>query len=405
MTYLKVLLLILPVVFGNYIDDFKRYAKGSKVSFPKENGVLHLTDDTIHEAIKSYDYILIKFFAEWCGHCKALHPKYEEAAKKLHCPLGTIKSRIYNAKKELSRCISSLITQNSGGLFDYQIVAIDDGSTDGTSSMLDEYAKVNERFIVFHKENGGPAAARKYGIDNSQSDYLAFCDADDYVDQDWLLTMYKYLKEYDADISRIMAYINDKGIDKPYLEPYTISVWNREEAIEKFIEHKDINGILWNNLYKRALFDGLEWNFEIKIFEDAFLVWQILSKLNTFVKVRVPKYHYMFSPNSLTNISYNLNRFESTNILIDRILSDCEKMNAHLSSASSMWHQWKFSNYLSFSNSGNMPKEFRKEMRRTLSLNFSSFFTTIRGIKNKISLISLIISPSLTERIYQLLRK
>lgn len=143
----------------------------------------------------------------------------------------------------------------------------------------------------------------------------------------------------------------------------------------------------------------------MRIFEDAFLVWQILSKVNTFVKVRVSKYHYMFCPTSLTNISYNLNRFESTNILLDRILSDCEKMNSHLSSARDMWYQWKYNNYLSFSNSGNMPKEIKKEMRKTLSRNFSHFFTTIKGIKNKISLISVIISPTLTARIYQLMRK
>lgn len=282
---------------------------------------------------------------------------------------------------------------------------IDDGSSDDTPAILDEYASTNKRLIVFHKKNEGPAAARKFGIDNSESDYLAFCDADDYVDKDWLLTMYKYLKLYNADISRIMAYINDNDVEKSYSEPYPIEVWNREEAVEKYIEHREINGILWNNLYKRNLFDGLEWNFEMRIFEDAFLVWQILNKINIFVKVRVPKYHYMFCPTSLTNTSYNLNRFESANILIDRILSDCEKMNSHLSSAKVMWLQWKFRNYLSFSNSGNMPKEIKKEMRETLSRDFATFITAIRGIKNKISLISLIISPALTARIYQIMRK
>lgn len=143
----------------------------------------------------------------------------------------------------------------------------------------------------------------------------------------------------------------------------------------------------------------------MRIFEDAFLVWQILNKINIFVKVRVPKYHYMFCPTSLTNTSYNLNRFESTNILIDRILSDCEKMSSHISSARIMWHQWKFSNYFFFLTSGNMPRELRKEMRRTLSQDFLTFFTTIKGIKNKIGLILLIISPSLTANIHQLMRK
>lgn len=120
---------------------------------------------------------------------------------------------VYNAGKELRRCVSSLLIQNRGGVFDYQIVMIDDGSSDDTPAILDEYASTNKRLIVFHKKNEGPAAARKFGIDNSESDYLTFCDADDYVDKDWLLTMYKYLKLYNADISRIMAYINDNDVE------------------------------------------------------------------------------------------------------------------------------------------------------------------------------------------------
>lgn len=271
---------------------------------------------------------------------------------------------------------------------------IDDGSKDNTPTILDEFAKDNDRLIVFHKENGGPAAARKYGIDHSESDYLAFCDADDYVDEDWLLTMYKYLKQYNADISRIMAYINDSDVNKIYPNPPEVNVWNRDETYEKYIEHKEVNGTLWTSLFKRNLFDDLIWNFEMRICEDDYVVWQIIGKINTYIKIRARKYHYMYVPGSLSNRHYDSNYHQSMKCLYDMMYRDClrEEMKCHLESMMKMRYKWYLAAvYGCFK--FHVDADDISEIIKVLHNDFWHCSGSVKEIKRKLFLFALLISP------------
>ena len=90
---------------------------------------------------------------------------------------------IYNAEQYLHRCIDSILHQN---YTDFELLLIDDGSKDASGAICDEYAAKDTRVRVFHKENGGVSSARNLGLDNAQGEYITFCDADDYVDQEWL---------------------------------------------------------------------------------------------------------------------------------------------------------------------------------------------------------------------------
>lgn len=95
---------------------------------------------------------------------------------------------IYQVKEYLHKCITSIINQKYKNL---QIILVDDGSTDGSETICDEYAKIDKRITVIHRDNGGLVRARKTGLEYAKGDYVGFVDGDDYIDEE----MYAYLYE------------------------------------------------------------------------------------------------------------------------------------------------------------------------------------------------------------------
>lgn len=102
---------------------------------------------------------------------------------------------IYNMEKYLNRCIDSILNQT---FFDFELVLVDDGSTDASSEICDSYK--DSRFIVLHKKNEGVSVARNCGLDIASGKYVCFVDADDFLDNDYLMNFYKAIKDNDIDI-------------------------------------------------------------------------------------------------------------------------------------------------------------------------------------------------------------
>lgn len=98
-------------------------------------------------------------------------------------PIISVIVPAYNAEKYLRRCIDSILAQT---FTDFELLLIDDGSTDKSGEICDEYADKDARIRVFHKPNGGVSSARNVGLDNALGEYICFCDADDWVDTHWL---------------------------------------------------------------------------------------------------------------------------------------------------------------------------------------------------------------------------
>lgn len=103
----------------------------------------------------------------------------------------------YNAEKTLNKALNSLVNQTVG---DYEIVLVDDGSQDSTPQICDEFVANDERVKVIHQKNRGLMGAWKQGVQESKGDYIAFCDADDYVDGDLIETVYGIISAYSPDL-------------------------------------------------------------------------------------------------------------------------------------------------------------------------------------------------------------
>ena len=126
---------------------------------------------------------------------------------------------IYNAEKTLHRCVDSILNQT---FFDLEVVLIDDGSTDSSLNICEEYAKRDDRVVVFHKENAGLVAARKSGVEIASGEYIGFVDSDDYIEAD----MYSLLM---SETSITEADIVIGGIITDYVD-YSIKTYNKLPA-------------------------------------------------------------------------------------------------------------------------------------------------------------------------------
>ena len=183
---------------------------------------------------------------------------------------------IYNTKKYFERCINSLINQTYNNI---EICIVDDGSSDGSEILCDEYAKKEKRIKVYHQENSGPAIARNKGLEMATGDYIFFVDSDDYIHPETFDYLLKELKKYDADISCCAArLVYEDGTEKKYLEEERYLL-NREEALEHSIFRNTIGSVVWAKLYKKELFKGISFPPN-KHSEDEYVVYKIVGNSN-----------------------------------------------------------------------------------------------------------------------------
>ena len=112
-------------------------------------------------------------------------------------PLISVIVPVYNVENYLPRCLDSIINQTYTNL---EILLVDDGATDNSGKLCDEYAQKDNRIRVFHKENGGVSSARNMGLDNATGEYIAFVDSDDYIDKCMYEIMLNSSVQNNADI-------------------------------------------------------------------------------------------------------------------------------------------------------------------------------------------------------------
>ncbi len=160
---------------------------------------------------------------------------------------------VYNAEKTLRRCVDSLLSQKRE---DVEIILINDGSTDNGREICEQYEKEYQQVIFVDKENGGVSTARNAGLDVASGEYITFVDSDDWVTDDYFLSIDDVLSEYNYDFIRF-SFCTARNINAG------ISAKSRETAISKIIEdicNKSINGPV-AKIYKREIVSGCNVRF------------------------------------------------------------------------------------------------------------------------------------------------
>ena len=213
---------------------------------------------------------------------------------------------VYNTEKYLRQCIDSILAQT---FTDFELLLINDGSTDGSGAICDEYAQKDSRVRVFHQENGGVSSARNVGLDNARGEWITFCDSDDTIDESFLETM---IEDCNQNIDLIVSTMNKSGkIDSEY---YVERLLRREYPPQ-----------LWGKLYRRKILDKvLCLPREIYWGED--LIQNVLVGLNLRGDVLLKPvclYNYEINDNSISKKRKSSLEYESFYIkVLEEILGD-----------------------------------------------------------------------------------
>lgn len=193
---------------------------------------------------------------------------------------------VYNAEKYLRRCIDSILSQS---LTDFELILIDDGSTDRSPHICDEYATRDKRIKLIHKKNAGVSAARNDGLDIAQGEFITFVDSDDWVDVNYLKSLYDN-KAYDYIIG---TFINEPQGKVQYLEEGEFFGDNLKEYVS--VTHLS-NGYPWGKLFKSKIISENILRFKnIKVYEDLLFCLEYVRNCSSIYCMSKANYHY-FNP-------------------------------------------------------------------------------------------------------------
>ena len=211
---------------------------------------------------------------------------------------------VYNVESYLEECIESILNQTHS---DFEVLLINDGSTDGCKKICDSYSAKDRRIQVFHQSNQGVSKARNVGLDHAKGDYIVFIDSDDSICRYMFEILLKDLVKYKVDISCCVFFNVKQVIRNKKTEVHVLDV---KEAIKKFLMEEICPGNI-NKLFSRSLIGNTRFNENITHGEDFLFNWEILKKtrkisLNEkglyYVNYRAESASHKFSSTRLTEI-------------------------------------------------------------------------------------------------------
>lgn len=209
---------------------------------------------------------------------------------------------VYNVEKYLDKCVQSVVDQTYS---DLEIILVDDGSTDSSGMLCDNWKEKDRRISVIHKNNGGLSSARNTGIAAAKGDFISFIDSDDFIESEMYETMIYAQLRSGKDISCCGRIVDVWG--KYEKEEFVISketVYTQEETIKQILLLNIIDVSSCDKIYKSTLFENLRYP-EGKISEDAAIIFDLVKASNGFVHVGKPFYHYIYRLNSISKTTYN----------------------------------------------------------------------------------------------------
>ena len=206
---------------------------------------------------------------------------------------------VYNVESYVAECIESIQNQTYMNL---EIILVNDGSTDASGDICDQYAAYDERIQVIHKENAGVSAARNTGIESANGDYIGFVDSDDYIAPTMYEDMLKLMAEHDLDIIECTAFRNNGDTNIEGCNDGSLEIFNRDEALRMAMY--DCFVAVWSQLYKRRVISDVRFPVGRK-FEDSAVSYLFIANTKRVGHINRCLYYYRLNPNSTTQTSFD----------------------------------------------------------------------------------------------------
>lgn len=243
-------------------------------------------------------------FEFWpCGR-SAPRQKGRTALAESDSPKISVVIPVYNVEKYLGKCLVSLTEQTWR---DFEVIAVNDGSTDSSPDILRHFAEKYDYIRVIHQKNAGVSQARNTALAAARGEYLAFVDSDDYVAPTFLEELYHACADNGADISCCYYYFH--FIENDFLFEYPFrskGVLTGAKAMDKLLRDVQIQSLLWNKMFRRSLFVETGVTFPSMCFEDLAVLNQVFAKAKRVAVIDRPLYYYnQHSSSTLATINAN----------------------------------------------------------------------------------------------------
>lgn len=214
---------------------------------------------------------------------------------------------VYKAEPYLHRCIDSILAQT---FTDWELLLVDDGSTDRSGEICDEYAKKDKRIRVFHKENGGVSSARNLGLEKIQGEYVTFVDADDWIDADALNVCMTEIEVNDLDVLQF-SFTRDE-----HLLGSLSSDSTEVCSLPDYLEKRMLLVSVWSSIIRSSIVQKhkIRFDCQMKLAEDQLFLFMCMEYATKLMRIPNRLYYYYDNPQSATNnektddIVYSSNR-------------------------------------------------------------------------------------------------
>lgn len=207
---------------------------------------------------------------------------------------------VYNVSNYLPSCLDTLINQTYRNI---EIILIDDNSTDNSLEICNKYKEKDPRIIVIHKENGGAASARNYGLNIYTGEYVSFVDSDDYIELNYIEKLVSMLEKYNADIS-VCSFFDVKNTNvKAFDYHCDVIEYDDEGFLKRFLDDWTC-GLLWNKIFKSGVVKNIRMKEGHKI-DDEFFTYKLIMNSKKVVLFNNPLYYYRQRMDSVMNLEKN----------------------------------------------------------------------------------------------------
>ena len=227
---------------------------------------------------------------------------------------------VYNVASYLPACLDSVLAQS---YTDFELLLVDDGSTDGSSDLCDDYACRDVRVTVMHQANAGPAAARNAALEVAQGEYVAFIDSDDVVHHQYLETLLHEMEQSGADIVQAPYQIvpasqrplyDAARLSKPLPKVNKRVELTADEALMAMLYQRGTADSSPCKLFRRSALEGLRFPPHFRVYEDLYFMAQVYPRIQRMVWIDQPMYFY-FKQESGTLNSLSTQRRDAFEVL------------------------------------------------------------------------------------------
>ena len=314
---------------------------------------------------------------------------------------------VYNTEKYLRRCVDSILAQT---FTDFELLLIDDGSSDRSGVICDEYALKDSRIRVFHKKNGGVSSARNLGLDNATGEWITFVDSDDWISLNLLQNLDQIVLNYEKVnlVISLSANVYSDKIVKPQPIKAIISRYNFNELFTKY--ELAWRTSPWGKLYRKRIIDeyNIRFNKDMPIAEDLVFLYTYISIIDEiYISDKVD---YFYNVTVLDSLAKKYHKFQTELLCMKNVhqvvsnLVKCKGISCENALDELGWLKYTYLNRVLISlYSSNIQRSERIEFLR--SLNLDPLVTYIQYKENSIkSIISLFLLKNKLFYTYDFLR-